>query len=170
MNKETSSQTTFCSYHPERETLLRCSRCSKPICTSCAIQTPTGYRCKDCLKNQQKIFETALWQDYLIAGSTAAVLSFVFSFFTSFIGFFVLLLAPVAGTIIAESVRWATKKRRSKRLYIIATSALVFGCLPILLFTLLGGGLFAIIWQGAYIFLSASSFYYRLSGIEIRRR
>ena len=170
MSEENSSQTTYCSYHPERETLLRCSRCGKPICTSCAIQTPTGYRCKDCLKNQQKIFETAMWQDYLIAVTIAAVLSFVFSFFTSFVGFFVFLLAPVAGTVTAESVRWATKKRRSKRLYWAATAALIFGSLPFLLINLLGGGLYAILWQGIYIFLSASSFYYRLSGIEIRRR
>ena len=37
-----------CSYHPNVETRLRCSRCGKPICPQCAVRTPVGLRCPDC--------------------------------------------------------------------------------------------------------------------------
>jgi hypothetical protein len=37
-----------CSYHQDVETLLRCSRCGKPICPKCGIRTPVGMRCPDC--------------------------------------------------------------------------------------------------------------------------
>ena len=33
-----------CANHPDRETLLRCNKCGKPICISCAVRTPVGYR------------------------------------------------------------------------------------------------------------------------------
>jgi hypothetical protein len=37
-----------CTYHPEVQTGLRCSRCGKPICPKCAVRTPVGLRCPDC--------------------------------------------------------------------------------------------------------------------------
>jgi len=37
-----------CAYHPDVETLLRCSRCGKPICPRCAVRTPVGMRCPTC--------------------------------------------------------------------------------------------------------------------------
>jgi hypothetical protein len=41
-------QAVRCSYHPDVETMLRCSRCGKPICPRCAIRTPVGMRCPEC--------------------------------------------------------------------------------------------------------------------------
>ncbi len=37
-----------CTYHPEVETLLRCSRCGTPICPRCGMRTPVGMRCPAC--------------------------------------------------------------------------------------------------------------------------
>lgn len=37
-----------CSYHPSVMTMLRCSRCGKPICPRCAVRTPVGMRCPAC--------------------------------------------------------------------------------------------------------------------------
>ncbi len=37
-----------CANHPNVETHLRCSRCGKPICVKCVIQTPVGGRCRPC--------------------------------------------------------------------------------------------------------------------------
>src|SRR5262245_5211887 len=39
---------THCSYHPNVETRLRCSRCGKPICPRCGVRTPVGLRCPEC--------------------------------------------------------------------------------------------------------------------------
>jgi rhomboid protease GluP len=46
-----------CYRHPDRETNLHCSRCGRPICNECAIQTPVGYRCPDCIYELQSQFE-----------------------------------------------------------------------------------------------------------------
>lgn len=165
----TEPEEMFCSYHPDRPTMLRCNRCERPICTSCAIKTPTGYRCKDCVRSHQKVFDTAVWSDYLIGILIAGILAAIGSYISTFIGFFTLLLAPAFGAFIAEAVRRTIQRRRSKQLFIWITVAAVTGSLPILLMMILNLSLFSIIWQAAYTFLMASTLYYRLSGIQIKR-
>ncbi len=46
MSAETP-QPMVCANHPNRETMLRCNRCEKPICIHCAVLTEVGYRCKE---------------------------------------------------------------------------------------------------------------------------
>jgi hypothetical protein len=164
----------FCVNHPQRETLLRCNRCERPICSACAVLTPTGYRCKDCVRGQQKIFATAQTIDYPVAIVIAAALSFGGSLIAPVMGFFIIFIGPIAGVIIAEAVRWATGRRRSKTLFQLAAGAAVVGSLPLLLIRLLPllmgggiGGLLGLVWQGVYAFLVVTTVYYRLSGIRI---
>ena len=161
--------TLYCANHPQVETNLRCNRCEKPICTKCAVLTPTGYRCKDCVRSQQKTFETAEWYDYILAVGIAVVLAFIGSRITAFIGFFTIFVAPIAGMIIAEAVRAAIRRRRSKVLFLSAAIAAAVGSLIPLLLNLSSGFLvlFPLIWQGAYAFLVTSSVYYRLRGIRL---
>lgn len=184
MNEEDSQTRLFCSNHPQRETVLRCNRCDKPICPSCAVLTPTGYRCKDCVTSQQKTFETAVTLDYFLAFAAAGVLSFLGSLVVPLMGFFSVFLAPIAGVIIAEVVRWLVRRRRSRALLQVTVFAAVLGGLPRLLFYLLGYlalvalsdqpavrvaayGVLDIVWQVVYIFLMTSSLYYRLGGIRV---
>lgn len=183
MSENPSEGSLFCANHPDRETALRCNRCNKPICTQCAVLTPTGYRCKECLRGQQKIFETANWSDYPIAAVIAAVLSFLGSLVVGYVGFFSLLLAPLVGFIISEVVRRAVKKRRSRRLFQVAAAGAALGSIlpiiPILIYAVgalvygqalntLGIWL-PLLWRGLYIFLVTSTTYYRLSGIQLNR-
>ncbi len=70
---ESTSEPLYCVNHPDRETYLRCNRCDRPICSECAVLTPTGYRCKDCVRGQQRIFETAQSVDYFLAAGIALV-------------------------------------------------------------------------------------------------
>lgn len=170
-------QPLFCYNHPERETLLRCNRCERPICQSCAVLTPTGYRCKECVKGQQKIFDTARWWDYPLAFLTAGVLSYFGSLVAGLFGFFTIFIAPVAGMIIAEAVRFVVRRRRSKLLPIVAAVATLLGGLitPLAntIFALLNyymdvtGGLLGLLWPAVYAILAASTVYYRLKGIRI---
>ncbi len=175
---ENSTPTLYCYNHPQRETLLRCNRCERPICLSCAVLTPTGYRCKECVRGQQKIFDTARWWDYPLAFLTAGVLSYFGSLVASLFGFFTILIAPVAGMIIAEAVRFVVHKRRSRPLPVLAVIATVVGALIIplinLLFSLLAfggqaaaGRAISLLWPGIYALLTGSAVYYRLKGIRI---
>ncbi len=41
---------TVCYRHPDRETLLGCATCGKPICIECAVDTPAGQKCFECAR------------------------------------------------------------------------------------------------------------------------
>ena len=166
----------YCYNHPQRETMLRCNRCERPICNECAVLTPTGYRCKECIRGQQKTFDTSRPLDLPLAVIVAGVLSFLGSFLAGFLWFFVLMAAPIVGVIIAEAVRWVVRRRRSKLLWRAATVAVVVGSLPLLLAALLPlllggsvGSIVGILIRGLYTVLVTSSFYYRLTGIQLGR-
>lgn len=166
----------YCANHPTVETTLRCSRCNKPICTKCAIQSPVGYRCPECVKSQQKIFDTAVWSDYVLGFVIAVVLSVIASFLISLlgsIGFFGWILvaagAPAAGLVVAEGVRFVIRRHRSRQLFITIAAGVALGALPVILLQLLSFNLFGLIFQAIYLFLSVPAVYTRLSGIQILR-
>ena len=162
--------TLYCANHPETETNLRCSRCEKPICTKCAVLTPTGYKCKECVREQQKVFDTSEWYDLPIAFVIAFGISFAGSFLTGILSFFMIFIAPVIGAGIAEVVRIAVRKRRSRRLTQITVIATIVGSLIVPLFALLGGNprLMTLVWSGVYTVLETSSVTYRMAGIRVR--
>jgi len=179
----------YCANHPQTPTALRCNRCGKPVCTKCIVRTPVGYRCRECVRGQQQIFETALWTDYVIVAVLVAPLAGLAGFLATSLGFFVIFLAPVVGGLLAELARLAVRRRRGRRLNWVALGAFVVGCLPLflrpLLSVLLGlfggvgqnlgagsmGLLFAsglnFVWLGVYVVLGAGALYARLKGISI---
>ena len=169
----------YCATHPQKETSLRCNRCNKPICVKCAVSTPTGYRCKECVRGQQKTFETAEWYDYLFGFAVTFILSLIGSRLVSFIGFFTILLAPAAGVGIAEAARFVIRRRRSKRLYLVITIGAAIGTLPALLTALFNvlvflpqggyGFLLNLIWPAVYAFIVTTSVYYRLTGLRLSK-
>jgi hypothetical protein len=171
--------TLTCYIHPDRETMLRCNRCEKPICTSCAVLTPTGYRCKQCVRGQQKIFDSAKSMDYIIAPLAAALLSYAGSHLVRFFGIFTLLAAPLAGMVIVAAVQRLTGYRRSKKLFTLTIVGTVLGGLPLLAIALLrillglgAGGinlfsLLPLIYQAGYLILVTGSVRYRLMGISV---
>jgi hypothetical protein len=173
----TETTTTYCYAHPTRETSLRCKKCDRYICVSCAVRTPTGYMCKDCVRERQKVFDTAMWYDYLIGFGVTFVLSIIASILTamvsSFIGFYGLIaaffLAGGAGTLIADIALRAVKKRRSKALFISCTVGVVFGALLVVLISVITGQLFGLIGIGIYVFVAAPAVYARISGIQLTR-
>lgn len=174
MDSAETIETLYCAFHPKIETTLRCNRCNKPICPNCAIQTPTGYRCPECVRGQQKVFNTAHWWDYITGFVTSAVLSYLGSLIAARIGFFIILLAPIAGSIIAEAARFVVSRRRARRLFLVIAGGAFIGSLPPLLlsalYTFAGGGFtFAILYQLIYTIAVTSGTYYQISGMILKR-
>jgi hypothetical protein len=171
----------FCANHPHRETTLRCNRCEKPICPQCAVLTPVGYRCKECVRGQQKGFETARPIDYPIAGLISAVALGVAMYLLGFLSWWGIFIAPVVGGGLADIVRFAVGRRRSRYLPLAAVIGGAIGILPSLwqpfyllfnlfsvgelggLGTVLLGTLVPIVMGG----LMLSTLYYRLRGIRL---
>jgi hypothetical protein len=173
------TDTLYCANHPHTATSLRCNKCNKPICTKCAVLTPVGYRCRECVRGQQQVFETVIWYDYLVAGVLAAVLGGLAGALLVNLSWFTIFLAPLAGGVIAEIVRVAVRRRRGRYLFLAAAGAYLVGCLPLfalgLAAMLFGGGrggfgVFAflpLLWAVVYTALATGTFYTRLRGISI---
>jgi hypothetical protein len=174
-------QVEYCPKHPRSEARLRCNRCGRLMCTKCAVHTPTGYRCDDCVRGQQKVFITAKPQDYVFGPIVAAVLGLIGGVILGNFGFFMLLLAPIAGGFIAEAVRWVIGRRRAIPLFRAVAGAVVVGALLpdlvrlAMVLALPGAGLgqilaafgFSILWRLVFAVLAAGAAYYRLSGLRL---
>jgi hypothetical protein len=164
----------YCYNHPKRETHLRCNKCERPICASCAVLTPTGYRCKECVRGLQKVFDTAQWWDYPAAVVVSFVLSLIASVVVRYIGFFAIILSFFVGIGVAEAVRFVLHRRRSRNMPMIVAIASFLGAIALSLRTislLLSGmailGLSVLIWPGLFAVVIAGSAFYRLKGIRI---
>ncbi len=179
-----SDQVMVCVNHPNRETMLRCNRCEQPICASCAVQTPVGYRCRSCIRGQQKIFETARRHDLPIAFGVATVAVLIATAILSYLSYWGIFVAPVVGGGIAEAVRWFTRRRRSGRLPLITAIGGVVGVAVYLGYYVLsnmglyytssginavylGGMIPSFIWPVVHGALMVSAIYYRLKGIRL---
>jgi hypothetical protein len=166
---------TTCYIHPNRETVLRCNRCERYICSECAVLTPTGYRCKNCVKSQQKVFETtyntATSVDLVVGPLVALVLSAIGSRIAEFFGLWGILIAIFFGWGIAELVRGAVRRRRSKLLFRLVGAALLMGSLmlPAGLVLLTGGhALASLFWPLVIAVVITATGYSNLRGNVIR--
>lgn len=169
------TETTFCYNHPDRETALRCKNCERYICTSCAVRTPTGYMCKDCVRERKRVFDTALWYDYLIGFGVTFGLSLIASLLvgiaSSFLGFFALIIAAViasgAGSFISNITLRAIAKRRSKPLFIACAIGVVVGAIPVAIALFYFGRTFSLIGILIYVVIATPVVYSRVSGIQL---
>jgi len=170
----------YCANHPDRPTTLRCNRCNKPICSKCAVLTPVGYRCKECVRGQQAIFETAHVLDYGLAVVVAGIGVGLSIVILNYLRIWGLLAAPVAGGGIAEVIRWGVRGRRSRHLPLAAAVGGVVGVLPHVLLALgmlgpprvggpptLGAAALSFIWPIAFGAIIISTLFYRLRGIRL---
>lgn len=172
----TETTTLYCYVHPTRETSLRCNNCNRPICAACAVRTPTGYRCRECVRGQQKVFETSEWYDYILGFITAGILSAIAAFLVTLIGgigffgwFLIAAGAPTAAVAIAEGVRFVTRRHRSRLLFITIAVGVVLGALPVILLQVFSLNLFGILFQVIYLVIAVPVVYTRLSGIQLFR-
>lgn len=170
-----TNNTLTCTFHPKRETQLRCNRCDRPICIKCATHTPTGYRCPECIRSQQKVFITTKWFDYIIAFGITGVISFLGSLLTDFVGFFTFFIAMGAGYLAVKLVKKAINNRRSPLLPIVmSATAFITSLLPSLFWIismvpyilevgLFNSGVFySLIWNLVYSVLITSYVYFQL--------
>lgn len=160
----------FCYRHPEVETALRCNRCGKFICPKCAKRTPVGFRCPDCIRQQEDRFYTGETKDYLIAVMVSLPLSFIIvALFTNILGSFWLfglllsfILAPVVAGSIAEAVRWAVGKRRSRYLGQVVAACFGLSCLFFILPFLFIGAWYALMPPAILLFVGTTTILARL--------
>lgn len=144
---------TYCEVHPDRETALRCNRCGRLMCAECAVQTPVGYRCRQCVRQVEDTFFTGTNVDYLIVAGISAAGGALGLLLLAFIGFWILLaffMAVIVGGALGQTILRLTGKRRSRYTAEVATGGAVGGALllSVVLFGTLFPGIGGIIYIG----------------------
>ncbi|MCY3907113.1 MAG: hypothetical protein OXF63_07680 [Anaerolineaceae bacterium] len=133
------SEATFCARHPERETGLRCNRCDRYMCPACAVQTPVGYRCRECVREQEDRFFSGTSGDYVLVFATSAVGAGLAQLLAGLLPtiFLILLAIPLGGGIATLALQ-LSGRRRGRWSGAVAATGVVAGSL---LFALTLGGL-----------------------------
>ncbi len=127
---ETTEEKLFCTVHPDRETTLRCNKCGRPMCPECAVLTPVGYRCRECVRGIQSGYYKATQNDYVLIFAVCAGLTGVAAAIFSAINLgllFTLILALPIGGVIAEAGLRLTSRRRGRQSANIAAAGAVVG-------------------------------------------
>jgi len=169
------SEKLYCVNHPTVETLLRCNKCGRPVCAKCVALTPVGYRCKDCVRAQQRVFYTDFRPGhYLVAAVVALPLALVAGWLVPSLGWYAIILGPLAGVGLAEVVCWAIRRRRGQYTWLVVCACIVVGALPQLLLSLLSllgpvldpantlvytGGLMRLVWVIVYLVAATGAAY-----------
>lgn len=158
----------FCANHPDTETTLRCNRCGRPMCVRCVELTEVGYRCKDCIRSQQRVFFTADARDYvvvaLVSFGLALIATPVIEFLLGLLGlFFGVLLAvflgPAVGGSAATVIRRAVGRRRGRYLGAVAVAAILLGVAGGLLAAVTLGLRINLIPLAVFVFMALSTIY-----------
>ena len=127
-----AEETTYCAVHPDRETGLRCNKCGRYMCADCAVPTPVGYRCRQCVRQHEDKFFAGTNTDYAIVFAVSAVLAAVGFFGVNLIGgfllFIILLAIPIGGAIGEVALR-LTGRRRGRYSGQVAIAGVVAGVL-----------------------------------------
>jgi tetratricopeptide (TPR) repeat protein len=96
-----------CYWHPERETMLRCTRCGRPICPACARPHPVGWRCKECARELRsplyKVRPAELARGLVLGIAVSAGLAVVVGVAGALVG----LVAAAAAVVGGAAVVWA---------------------------------------------------------------
>ena len=132
MTTPLKEEVMYCANHPDRETLLRCNKCGKPICPECAVRHPVGLRCSECARvRKSPIYDVAL-AEYVTAGLVGVGVSTVAAFLMSLIGgwwFVLFIIGPVVGGFIAEAMSRVIKYKRGRGMQVLAGTSIVVGAL-----------------------------------------
>jgi hypothetical protein len=158
-----------CYRHPDRSTSLRCYTCGKPICTQCAIKTPVGYRCPDCVRELENTLYEATPRDYLLVPAVLFPLSLIIGYLVVrfagggfFLLFFMFAIGGAIGSWIGRVGHRVARRRRGRYLPYIAAACVALGILiPAGLFLLIGFSP-GLLGGGIYLFVATPAAYYQM--------
>jgi len=176
------SEPMYCVNHPKVETFLRCNKCGRPICAKCAVLTPVGYRCRDCISVHQRAFYAGFRPVYyLVVVAVALPLALVAGWIVPRLTWYAIVLGPLAGVGIAEAACWAIRRRRGQYTWLVVCGCIALGTLPKLLLSILyllflagvvvdpagagyyiSGGLMGLLWDVVYLVAAVGAAYARL--------
>ncbi len=162
-------EVSYCYRHSDRETLLHCIQCDKPICVECVRPAAVGQLCPDCAQQRRPRNYQVTPKDTIIAAIAAIGAGFLATLgmllFVLNIPFFGIIIAFIAAPAYAELfvrvLDRLTHAKRGQNMQIAASIGLVLGLSPTLLVGVLAGG-FTLLIVGIFTVLCISTAVARL--------
>ena len=117
-----------CARHPDTETNLRCGRCEEPICPSCMVHTPVGYRCKDCARvrppptfDVNRVYLARAIGASVALGVAGGIAFKVLSLLLGSVPFWQAIAFAGIGYMVGEGVSVAVNRKRGRGLKLVAS-------------------------------------------------
>lgn len=159
-NSTLESDIHYCAVHPQRDTELRCNRCDRYMCIDCAVRTPVGYTCRQCVRGHENKFFEGTIVDYGLVAATCAIGGALTTFVMLLIGGFLIIgfiVAPAIGGTSAQIALQLTRRRRGRYSGYVAAGGVLVGGL-VSAFLLIGAlNIFTLL----YLALATSAAYAR---------
>ena len=100
------------------------------MCPDCAVPTPVGYRCKQCVRQHDDKFFSASQNDYVIIAAASSIISAIAAAIVLQIGIpslFLIFIAIPLGGFVSEIGLRLTQRRRGRQSANIAAASVVIG-------------------------------------------
>lgn len=126
---------TYCQVHTNTATGLRCNNCTRLMCAKCAVQTPVGYRCQQCIRERESAFFNADVLYYAKLLGVTTVLSALGAFLASLVGFFIFIffISAAIGGGIGEAALRVTRGQRGRYAAELGTVGVILGAFLLVL-------------------------------------
>ncbi len=118
-----------CPRHPDTETNLSCGRCEEPICPSCMVHTPVGYRCKDCARvrppptfDVSSIYLARAIGASVALGVAGGVIFWLLNLLLGGVAFWQAIAFAGIGYMVGEGVSFAVNRKRGRNLKLVASA------------------------------------------------
>lgn len=116
-----------CAFHPNVETNVRCVECERPICTKDMVDTPVGYKCKQCARQLPSARRAVKPKQFAFAALASAAVGVGGAFLLAAMGLAHWLMMGVLGALTAEAARRASGGHRSAPVAASAGVAVAIG-------------------------------------------
>lgn len=139
-NIGSAEQVEYCYRHPDVETALHCTSCSRPICVRCSTPGAVGQLCPECRKGRRAPNYKVSPANLLLGGVVGLTVSALAAGLLALIGggFFLFIIlfavAPTAAELIVRSVDRVTRNKRGRPMQITVAIAMIAGGLIALQF------------------------------------
>ena len=116
-----------CAFHPGVETNVRCVECDRYMCPKDYVNTPVGYKCKECARPLPSARRAVKPRQLAFATLAALAVGVGGAFLLAAIGVFFWLAPVLLGALTGEAARRASGGHRTQAIATVAGLSVLFG-------------------------------------------
>jgi hypothetical protein len=124
-----------CAFHPGVETEVRCGECERYICPKDMVETPVGYKCRECARPARSQYVVVKPQQVLRAAMAGGAVGILGGVIVPFIPLFGIISGGLWGFATAEAARRASGGHREWAVGVVAVLSILVGAFAFWLVT-----------------------------------